>query len=113
MTKDFDIVIKYDHFDELARKAKGAVRDIVRKAAFDVEANAKNVVPVDTGNLKNSIDVEMESDTTAVIGPHTEYAAYVEFGTMNMPAQPYMTPAAEAVKPAYMEAMRQLEDRLK
>ena len=113
MSKDFKIEIKFNHFPQLAEKAHAAVSEIVRKAAFDVEGQAKTFVPIDTGALHNSIDVQMEGDLTAIIAPHTEYAAFVEFGTSKMSAQPYMTPAAEAVRPAYVQALTQLESRLK
>lgn len=113
MTKDFKIEIKFNRFPELAAKVPGLVSEIVRKAALDVEGQAKTFVPIDTGALHDSIDVQMEGDLTAVIAPHTEYAAFVEFGTFKMSAQPYMTPAAEAVRPAYVQALTQLESRLK
>lgn len=115
MSKDFKIEIKFNHFPQLAEKAHKAVSEIVRKAALDVEGQAKTVVPIDTGALHNSIDVKMEGDLTAIIGPHTDYAVYVEFGApkINHRAQPYMTPAAEAVRPAYVQALTQLESRLR
>lgn len=113
MAKNITIEIKFDHFADIAKKAHDAVSDIVRKTALDVEGQAKMFVPVDTGVLKNSIDVQMEGDMTAVVAPHTEYAAYVEFGTSRMAAQPYMTPAAEEARPAYIAALTQLEARLK
>lgn len=113
MAKNFSVQIKFNHFDIVAKKAPGAVSNIVRKTAFDVERMAKDKVPVDTGTLKNSIDVQMEDDLTAIVAPHTDYATYVEFGTSRMAAQPYMTPSAEAARPMYIEALRRLEQKLK
>ena len=106
------IRIEFNRFPEIAAKLPAETSAVVRKTAFDVEAHAKQVVPVDTGALKNSIATEMESDTSATIAPHTEYAAYVEFGTYKMAAQPYMTPAAEVNRPKFESAMRQLLNRL-
>lgn len=107
------IVIKYNHLPRIAERLPEAVSAIVRKAAFDVEANAKTVVPVDTGKLKNSITSEFPSPTKAIIAPHTEYAAFVEYGTRRQRAKPYMRPAAEKVAPAFIEACRRLEERLR
>lgn len=107
------IKIVYNHLPQIAKKAPEAVSAIVRKAALDVEAHAKDVVPVDTRTLKNSIQSEFPSQTSAVIAPHTEYAHFVEYGTRKQRAQPYMRPAAEKVKQAFFEAMRHLEERLK
>jgi HK97 gp10 family phage protein len=39
---------------------------------------------VDTGNLRNSITHETDSDT-AYVGTNVEYAPYVEFGTRKYP----------------------------
>jgi len=107
------IVIKYNRLSQIAEKLSGAVSVVVRKAAFDVEANAKAVVPVDTGKLKSSITSEFLGPARAIIAPHTEYAAFVEFGTRKQRAQPYMRPAAEKVAPVFIEACKRLEERLR
>lgn len=54
---------------------------------------AARLAPVDTGRLKNSIDSTYDDDS-AYVGTNVEYAAYVEFGTSRMRAQPYLKPAA-------------------
>lgn len=107
------IVIKYNHLPKIAAKLPKAVSSIIRSAAFDVEANAKAVVPVDTGTLKNSITTEFPTQTSAIIAPHTDYAVFVEYGTRRQRAKPYMRPAAEKVAPAFLEACRRLEDKLR
>lgn len=90
--------------DQLRERASA----VVREAAFAVEARAKTIVPVDTGTLKNSIQAEMLDDLSAQVAPHTDYAIYVEFGTRRMAARPYMAPAAEAVRPAFVAEMKKL-----
>lgn len=60
-----------------------------------VETHAKVYCPVDTGTLRTSIMVDEVTPEMAVIGPHTEYAEHVEFGTSRMAAQPYMRPALD------------------
>ena len=41
-----------------------------------------DLVPVDTGNLRNSISHKVDPEESAVyIGTNNEYAAYVELGT--------------------------------
>ena len=97
--------------EELTSRARQYVSQVVRKTAFDVEADAKNSVPVDTGNLKNSIQTEIASNFEATIGPRgVEYDMYVEFGTSRQTAQPYMTPAAENARPKFEQAMNNLVD---
>lgn len=107
------IVIQYNRLGAIAARLPETVRKVVRQAAYDVETNAKAVVPVDTGKLKNSISCEFPSQTQAIIAPHTEYAAFVEYGTRRQRAKPYMRPAAERVAPAFIEACRRLEERLR
>lgn len=62
-----------------------------------VNGDAKNIVPVDTGNLRNSIHGSVEAGTSKeVVGKvatSTDYAPYVEFGTSRMGAQPFLWPA--------------------
>lgn len=87
---------------------------VVRKTAYDIERTAKNLVPVDTGNLKSSIGHSDargvgRSGTLAIeIGPTANYGEYVEFGTGRMAPQPYMGPAADKHEPSFNEAMAQL-----
>lgn len=98
-----------NRFPELSAQLQARAEQIVTKAAFDVEAEAKTVVPVDTGNLKNSIQTAKVEPLKAIVHTGTvEYAEYVEYGTSRMAAQPYMTPAAEAVRPAYHRAWQEL-----
>lgn len=101
------VVVEFDKFDDIAAALPAKTRAVVRKAAFDVEGQAKNRVPVDTGALKNSISVEIEGDgLRAIVAPHMEYALAVELGTRRKSAQPYMLPAAEAVRPAFIAACK-------
>lgn len=47
-----------------------------------VEDSAKLLVPVDTGNLRQSITHKVdEQDLSVIIGTDVEYAPYMEFGT--------------------------------
>jgi HK97 gp10 family phage protein len=88
------------------------VDEAVRATAFQVEAAAKSMSPVDTGANAASIYTRTSKGTSgtpgdlgdilpavelceAVIGPSMEYSAHLEWGTSRMPARPYLTPAAE------------------
>jgi len=103
------IVITHNRFPEIAAKMPEETSKVVRKAAFDIEGWAKAVVPVDTGALKNNIDTKVATDgLSAEVKTNMKYCEYVEFGTYKMAAQPYMTPAAERVRPHFTAAMNQL-----
>lgn len=64
-----------------------------------VQNRAKQLVRVDTGNLRASITVTpiMAGREPAVeIGTNVDYGAYLEFGTRHMPAYPWLRPALDA-----------------
>jgi len=72
-----------------------AVGKGIAKAAFDMEAHAVRIVPVDTGRLRNSISVKVEGNSI-ILGANTEYDIHVEYGTFRTRAQPYIRPAIHA-----------------
>jgi len=83
---------------KLASIAKAAPRAAERAclpAALLIEGAAKERCPVNTGMLRESI-TSARIPRGAQVGPHTDYAAYVEYGTRHMAAQPYMGPAVDA-----------------
>lgn len=54
----------------------------ISKATAIVESQAKNLCPVDTGNLRSSIHSQtIDEGLTGKVYTNTEYAPYVEFGT--------------------------------
>lgn len=84
--------------------AKAAVA--VEKAAFDIEAHAKANAPVRTGFLRSSIVAEPTGNPLRwLVTAYAGYSQFVEYGTRNMAAQPYMTPAAELVRPQLQRAI--------
>lgn len=85
----------------------GEVSAAVKKTAFDIEASAKTLAPVDTGALRGSIAADAQ-EFSATISPHTEYAVYVELGTYKMAAKPYMRPAADKNAPKFARAITKI-----
>ena len=59
------------------------------------ETYAKQLCPVKTGNLRNSITHAQQDKLTEVIGTDVKYAICVELGTVKMTARPFLRPAAE------------------
>ena len=69
---------------DCADDCKKEIEREVEKEAKVVQAQAKLLAPVDTGNLINNINtsVKWEGNTcVGVISADTEYAPYVEYGT--------------------------------
>lgn len=73
---------------------------------------AKDLVPVDTGALKRSIDADCDDDEITCVATE-EYAQYVEYGTVNMQEQPYFEPALisalMAARPIWNAAVQDAE----
>lgn len=126
-----------DNSGDIRRQIKEAIiRGLVR-CGMQGESYAKDLVPVDTGNLRNSITHKVDtSEPAAYIGSNNSYAAYVELGTgeyaeggggrptpwvyqddkgnwhhtHGQRAQPYLRPALADHKKTYKNI---LEDELK
>lgn len=69
------------------------------------ESYAKELCPVDTGRLRNSIS-HMQYGEDEYIGSNVEYAPYVELGTHKMKARPFLRPAAEGHGDIYSDIMK-------
>ena len=67
-----------------------------------VKALAKQLVPVKTGHLRDSIYAKI-SEWVAEIGSEAAYALFVEFGTRRMRARPYLFPAIQEHLPRLEE----------
>lgn len=67
--------------EELSETMAAAVSAAVIASAARIEGRAKEKAPVDTGNLRNSIQHRRTGPLEAQVEPGAEYAAAVEFGT--------------------------------
>lgn len=62
----------------------------------------------DTGRLSGSIRAVMSGTPTAYVDALADYAVHLEFGTRNMAARPFMTPAVEAERDKYRKGVNDL-----
>jgi HK97 gp10 family phage protein len=104
---EITLKVELNKFPEVGSRIRAQLSKAIRKAGFDIEAHAKNVVPVRTGNLKNSIQTEIKNDLLAQVQVGAEYGIYVEYGTRKMSARPYLRPAVEEVREPFVEACKQ------
>ena len=106
--------IEIEGGDELVRSIKdrlGADRviPVIRRSTTQAQAKAMRLAAVDTGFMKRSITMRL--DITGLAGYITagaEYSPYVEFGTRNMDAQPFMRPAARSQAPIFLSDLSNL-----
>ena len=84
------------------RKLEKETPGLTRRIAEIIATAARQLCPVDTGNLRDSIRV---TDNSVNVDAH--YASYVELGTPRAAAQPFLKPAIEMFKNSGMlEALR-------
>jgi HK97 gp10 family phage protein len=83
--------------DRLIDNVTRAEDEIPHQAALSTKKDAKRLVPVDTGMLRDSIEEGQVAHGVWMLIAAMPYAAYVEYGTSRMAAQPYMNPALEMV----------------
>ena len=73
-------------------------------SAHNIEEQAKNNAPVDTGRLRASITADVKG-LEANIGTDVEYASYVHDGTYEIEPQPFLYPVADGI-------LEGIEDRI-
>lgn len=105
---DLKIDVVIDNVSKVVGNAHTEAQKAVVKAVNDTVDRAQLEAPVDTGYLKNSIQADLEniSDLEGAVGVGAEYGIYVEFGTRNTPAQPFLIPTAEAVGEEFVKVMK-------
>lgn len=79
---DLGGVVFNDYSADVLNEFHDAVLRALERCGEQAEGYAKDLAPVDTGNLRNSISHTVDEDEPAAyIGSNVEYAAYVELGT--------------------------------
>lgn len=71
-----------DNSGKVLDEFQDAVVRALERCGAQAEGYAKDLAPVDTGKLRNSISHKVDSaEPAAYIGTNSEYATYVELGT--------------------------------
>ena len=79
---DLGGVVFNDYSADVLNEFHDAVLRALERCGEQAEGYAKDLAPVDTGNLRNSISHTVDEDEPAVyIGSNTSYAPYVELAT--------------------------------
>lgn len=91
------------------------IKDCVEEKTVECKDKAKELCPVDTGYLKNSIDYRIEDGgTTGTVYVTAYYAKIQEYGDATHHAQPYLNPAFNLVKKSFVDELNEIvEEYLK
>lgn len=85
------------------------VKQIVKQNTAELTQGAQRKAPVDTGNLRRSITMDLsEGGLTGKVKPTADYAPYLEYGTRFQSAQPFMRPAFNKQKAQFKSDMDKL-----
>lgn len=129
-------MIEFNHMAEAIALLEKAVQEAAGKAADDLADTARGLCRVESGFLQSTIyTVTSEHDTygqgvgsppgdatlldeetpeagEALVGVAADYGAFVELGTRNMPPEPFLAPAAEAIASHLDDYFRGVEDAI-
>lgn len=105
------------NLSKIARLAPHLASEALIQTGADIADLAKQLVPVDTGALRQSIGAVPVSSEKVIVGAGNgavDYAAHVEYGTSTQAAQPFLTPAfaqaEETFKKRLTDKMKELEN---
>jgi HK97 gp10 family phage protein len=98
------VTLDYDRTDNIANAIERDVDDAITDGTAEMVGTAQAIVPVDTGRLRASISMRRAGPLSWIFFSDTEYDVFVEYGTRNMAAQPYMRPAYERHRPGIIAA---------
>lgn len=99
-------------FRNMGRQTQDRVDQILLKAGFMIERDAKNNTPVDTGRLRSSVSTRLVAANrkSVEVGTNVKYARFVHDGTSKVPARPFLTSAMEKNK---IKILRLFKDVIK
>lgn len=124
----------YDAFDTILRQLPIIAGEVVEETLDDLDVTVKRMMrepksgrrygnhiasapgeapAVDTTRLINSLTKEMTTPRRGYYYTEVEYSETLELGGMRIAPRPYMKPAAELVRPDFMQKMANLERRLR
>jgi len=114
VSMNFGIALVNNRIREVTDETRDRAEALVRKTAFDIEADAKaNIVAhnlILTGFMLSSVKAVQVDALSWMIVVGAFYGVFHEFGTSRMPARPYLGPAVEANRSYFDQAVGDLLD---
>jgi HK97 gp10 family phage protein len=89
------------NFAKLSEKTRQNIAKELNSGAQSAVSLGQQLAPVDTGFMRDNITQIEEADAgslKSVVESAADYSVFVEYGTVNMEAQPFFTPAFESAR---------------
>jgi len=90
---------------------KAINKQFLPKAGVEVQKEAVRIIRskgiIDSGRLRDSVKYKVRGDEVS-IGTNVEYATYQEYGTVKMPARPYLRPSIDNKRKFLVELWGQM-----
>lgn len=106
-----DITFSPSYFKKLGLKGKpyeDALSHAIDHAIHDAETICRKEAPVDTGNLRQSINQNKPEPLKGeLLSTGAPYWVYVNYGTHKMAANPFVTRTANKVVPKFRRYIRE------
>jgi HK97 gp10 family phage protein len=95
----------FNYVGDFRARLDGKIDGMMNQMGAAAVAEAKRLVPVDTGQTRDSISyIYRQADKTLQVYADTRWAIYVEYGTVSTPARPFLRPALLSLKGFRMNA---------
>lgn len=108
-----DLEIKVEGTDNInsrlhdkAEALRTGLGEALREVADLIVEEAQSTCPVDTGYLRDHIQITSESDTQVTVASTAEYSSFVEYGTRYMDAQPFFEPAIDKARSQMQQILK-------
>lgn len=106
LDQKFDRLLSLDTVKEIVRSNGAALHKEMAKNASRQVAFLKGY---STGQTRRSITTELSDEgLTSTTMPNTDYAAYVEYGTRFMEAEPFVRPAYNKQKEVFKAELERI-----
>jgi hypothetical protein len=92
--------IVFDIIPEYTARANGLAGEVRRRALEKIAERARELVAVDTGETRDSIQVTDEGVEVGGAG------VFLEYGTRNMAAEPFLGPSTSQVQESFALELR-------
>lgn len=104
-----DVTVKYNHLPQIRERFPEQIMAVLKHGADEIRERGNAEAPEDV--RKTSKTKSSKNGFQVTWGPF--WASFIEYGTVYQKANPFVTPAAEAIFPKIKDEIRRLGRNLR